>query len=51
MKKKFVRIDAKTVIVVNKDRPEAEARAEYLLKIEENRRKFDGREKEKRWKL
>ena len=43
VKIKLVRVNAKTVIEVPADVPDQEARENYLLKIEENNRKFDGK--------
>jgi len=40
---KTVRIDAKTVILVPAEKPTEEARREFILKVEDNRRKYDAR--------
>lgn len=40
---KTVRIDAKTLILVPADKSAEVARREFLLKIEENKRKYDAR--------
>jgi len=40
---KTVRIDAKTLILVPIEKPTEDARKEWLLKLEENRRKYDAR--------
>ena len=47
---KSVRVDAKTVIIVDASISNEEAINDYLLKIEENRRKHESREVYKRWK-
>jgi len=51
VKTKLVRVNAKTVIEVPADVPDQEARENYLLKIEENNRKFDGKKAWERWSL
>jgi len=48
-KTKLIRIDAKTVIEVPADKPTEEAVNEHLLKIEDNKRKFDHYKLQKRW--
>lgn len=48
-KTKPVRIDAKTIIFVEPSLPDEEARRNFFLKIEENRRKFETREAMVRW--
>ena len=47
---KSVRVDAKTVIIVDASISNEEAVNDYLLKIEENHRKHESREVYKRWK-
>ena len=47
---KSVRVDAKTVIMVDASISNEKAVNNYLLKIEENRRKHESREVYKRWK-
>lgn len=48
-KTKAVRIDEKTIIFVDQSVSDEEARNNFFLKIEENRRKFEKREVLVRW--
>jgi hypothetical protein len=47
---KLVRINEKTMIQVPINKPDAEARAEFLLKIEANERKYEHYPVSNRWK-
>lgn len=47
---KFVRINEKTLIEVPIKKPDAEARREFLLKIEANQRKYEHYPVANRWK-
>jgi len=49
-KTKFIRINERTIIEVPVNKPEEEARAEFLLKIEANNRKYEHYKPNERWK-
>ena len=49
-KMKFVRINEKTVIEIPVNKPDEEARSEFLLKIEANNRKYEHYKINERWK-
>jgi hypothetical protein len=46
---KPVRIDHRTVIMVSKNIPDAEAREKFFLKLEENRNKYDTTKYDRSW--
>lgn len=48
-KMKFVRIDQRTVIQVRAEVPDQSAKDEYLLKRQENERKYDHYKIRQRW--